>query len=86
MVDAVGLEINEVRFPSEEAKGIRWNDRAPKSCHGAHRAIALGGARTQVEICFEANGPTMAMPSVCLPHERAVASGPRFTIDIGIMP
>jgi hypothetical protein len=68
VVNVVGLVIDEVRLTSAETKGTRFNNRTPKPGHCAHRAIALEGARAQVKVRLEANGPTMTMPTVCLPH------------------
>jgi hypothetical protein len=86
MVDVVGLVINELCFTRGQAKGIRANDRPPESRHCAHQTIALEGAGTQVEICFEANGPTMTMPSIRLSHMRVIASPSHCVIDIELTP
>lgn len=69
MVDTVGLIIDEVGLSRQEPKGVRCGDGAPQSRHRAHRAIALEGARAQIEIHLEANSAAVAAPSVCFLHD-----------------
>jgi hypothetical protein len=68
MMDTIGTIVDEVSFACGQPKVVRSYDSSPQPCHGAHWAVALEGARTQIEVRFKANSTAVAASFICLFH------------------
>ena len=62
MVSGFGAElvVRQLAVTGQKAKGIRLGDRAPPPGLSTERAVALGGAFTQIDIRFIADCSAVA--------------------------
>src|SRR5258708_29438859 len=57
---SVRLIVNELGLTRQQPEAIRFHDDCPQPCLGAHLAVALEGARAQINVRFKTYSSTMS--------------------------
>src|SRR5918994_7974096 len=87
MVPGFGAElvVRQLTLAGQKAKGIWLDDRAPPPGLGTERAVALGGAFTQIDIRLIADCSAMATSYVCFRVRTSIAADAVHNTNIALI-